>query len=211
VTEGEERKQRSETLLRARGIVINPHLPFVEDSTEALRRASDEVGDRIMALLIVASKGSGLDAASVNRVAQNLAPTLTPKERTFLDNPSPSQQEKGSFSWQVEAAWALLWALGYAEQLSWPTKTIDPAQALAPLAAQDRGAFLAGAVLKPLSEILDATDLIYRLHWATRDAHLKGKQAPAGLNGGVIVERHRALNWLIGYGDCDWDDVTTDT
>jgi len=27
----------------------------------------------------------------------------------------------------------------------------------------------------------------------------------------IIVERHRALNWLIRYMNQDWDDVTTDT
>ena len=28
---------------------------------------------------------------------------------------------------------------------------------------------------------------------------------------GVVMERHYALNWLIGYSDQEWDDVTTDT
>ena len=32
------------------------------------------------------------------------------------------------------------------------------------------------------------------------------------LHSGVVMERHHALNWLIGYSErADWDDVTTDT
>ena len=32
-----------------------------------------------------------------------------------------------------------------------------------------------------------------------------------GLNRGVVMERHYALNWLIGYAGRDWDEVSTDT
>lgn len=59
-------------------------------------------------------------------------------------------------------------------------------------------------------EILDEADLIYRLDWACVDARIKGNEAPASLNADVVVERHMALNWLIGYDD-DWDNVSTDT
>ena len=27
----------------------------------------------------------------------------------------------------------------------------------------------------------------------------------------VVIERHHALNWLIGYENQQWDDVSTDT
>ncbi len=61
------------------------------------------------------------------------------------------------------------------------------------------------------SEILDQADLILRFHWACREAQINGEQTPGGLNDDVVIERHRALNWLIRYMDRDWDDVTTDT
>ena len=38
-----------------------------------------------------------------------------------------------------------------------------------------------------------------------------GKPAPAGLNDDVAMERHHALNWLIGSMDQDWDDISLDT
>ena len=33
----------------------------------------------------------------------------------------------------------------------------------------------------------------------------------AGLEPGVVYERHYALNWLTKYGDVGWDNVPTDT
>ncbi|HEX6611164.1 MAG TPA: DUF4272 domain-containing protein [Hyphomicrobiaceae bacterium] len=50
---------------------------------------------------------------------------------------------------------------------------------------------------------------MYRYHWAVRDASINGRPSPADLDPGIVMERHHALNWLIGYIDAD--DVTTDT
>ena len=61
------------------------------------------------------------------------------------------------------------------------------------------------------SDILDKEDLIYRMHWATRQASLNNEEMPAGLENGVVNEWHHALNWLAYYDDVDWDDVSTDT
>jgi hypothetical protein len=44
-----------------------------------------------------------------------------------------------------------------------------------------------------------------------RQAELDEKAAPAKLEAGVVAERHYALNWLVRYGDADWDDVDTPT
>jgi hypothetical protein len=71
--------------------------------------------------------------------------------------------------------------------------------------------FIADAKLRDFSQILDQADLIYRYHWAVVDARVKQKPAPAGLEKGVVMERHYALNWLIGYMNQAWDDVSTDT
>jgi hypothetical protein len=76
----------------------------------------------------------------------------------------------------------------------------------------DAGAkdFIARAQLRSLDEILDANDYYYRLHWAVVELGLNGQESPAA-NEEIIVERHRALNWLIRYMNQEWDDVTTDT
>ena len=65
--------------------------------------------------------------------------------------------------------------------------------------------------LRSANDILNMSDLIYRYHWAIRQAKLDGAPEPAGLSGSVVSERHHALNWLTYYFDADWDDVSTDT
>jgi hypothetical protein len=70
---------------------------------------------------------------------------------------------------------------------------------------------MAKTTLRPIEDILDQADLIYRYRWALVDARVNDSEPPAGLDPGVALERHRALNWLIGYLGQDWDDVTTDT
>ena len=54
------------------------------------------------------------------------------------------------------------------------------------------------------------SDLLYRMHWATRQAGLDGKETPANLSDSIIYERHYAINWITYYEE-NWDDVTTDT
>lgn len=65
--------------------------------------------------------------------------------------------------------------------------------------------------LRSSHEILDEADLILRMHWAIVDARINNREVPGGLDGGVVYERHYALNWLIGYFDQPWDEVSTDT
>jgi predicted RNA methylase len=70
--------------------------------------------------------------------------------------------------------------------------------------------FIEKASLRAVSEILDASDMIYRIHWATRQSEIDKTEQPAGLIPSVVVERHLALNWLTYYEN-NWDDVTCDT
>lgn len=67
-----------------------------------------------------------------------------------------------------------------------------------------------GAKPRPIREILDQADLYYHLHWSAIELRLAGKESPQ-LNEEIILERHRALNWLIRYKGQDWDEVTADT
>ena len=40
------------------------------------------------------------------------------------------------------------------------------------------------------------------------DARVNGREAPASLEGGVVMERHYAFNWLIGGSDgAAWDEI----
>ena len=69
--------------------------------------------------------------------------------------------------------------------------------------------FVSGAVIRNTTEILDASDLIYRIHWAVRQAGIDDTEVQ-NINPDVVSEWHQAINWITFYED-NWDDITTDT
>lgn len=139
-----------------------------------------------------------------------LASAFTPEEQAFIDSDAPDDIDRIQFTWRYDCYWVLLWALGFVETLGRPSSMCDPAIAMRILRDLGRDQFMANAELRPPGDWLDEADLAYRYHWAVVDARLRG-EVVEGLDAGVVMERHYALNWLIGYGDQDWDDITTDT
>jgi hypothetical protein len=168
---------------------------------------------RTLCLLFVAAKGEGLGEELVERLLESyeLRPHLTPKELAFVLDNSPSQHDPIQFTWRHEAAWPLLWALGFVAELGKPVQVCDVEFAATTMAERTTSQFIEDSELRPIADILDQADLIYRYHWAVRNARIKGRHVPAALDPGVTQERHHALNWLIGYKDQAWDHVTTDT
>jgi hypothetical protein len=211
--EAQARKARSIAILKREKVPFIDHLPLIETEAEAKRRSTEEVADRAMALCIVAVKGEGLEQEKVERIVKKFAVTdaFSPEERKFVENPEPSQRDRVQFSWRYECYWVMLWALGFVDDLARPDKMCDVGKAVSLLIDLGREGFVAKAKLRPATEILDAADLIYRYHWATTEARVKNQEPPARLEPGVTQEWHHALDWLIGYSDQEWDDVTTDT
>jgi hypothetical protein len=219
--EAMQRKQRSEETLSAEGVPINASLPCIESEAEANIRTEEETALRAMALCLVAVKGEGLLQVSpeqVQSVVQRILSQfrvesyLSAEEREFVFGPTPHQQVAVQFSWRYEALWVLLWALGFIEKLNRPDTQCDVPKAVALIRGLGHEAIVQRSKLRAPAELLDAADLIYRYHWAVGEFHqLRGQEPPADLNPGVVMERHHALNWLIGYGGDDWDAVDTST
>lgn len=209
-----ERKLRSEEICKFEGVPVNPHLPIIEDESDVKPRTIEEVAWRAMALGIVSVKGEGLEQERVLEIVDqyNLQNSFTPKEKDFIHSENPSQSDCVQFSWRYESYWVLLWTLSYIEELGRPDQICDVPRAVQIMVdSQNDDNYIKNARLRNMSEILDAADLIYRYDWACVDARLDGKSAPAGLDANVVYERHYALNWLIGYLDQDWDEISTDT
>lgn len=211
------RRERSNARLRTAGIPVNANLPVIETQTEAALRSADAIVRRAIALVLVAVKGEGprggIDEVLVRNLvlrfeAQN---DFSPNEASFIGNPAPSDQERIQFVWRYEAVHPLLWAIGFVDRLGPADQIIDVQGTTAIFREMGRAGLIGGAKLRPAAEVLDEADFVYRAHWAVKDARVRGAQTPAGLDAGVVVERHRALNWLIGYMGQAWDDVSTDT
>jgi hypothetical protein len=199
--------------MRTQGVPVNEWLPVIESETEVAPRSKEEVAMRAAATLVVALKGEGLGQVHVDDIVRDyrLAGWLTPEEKRFIDNPATTEGERNTHVWRYEAANVLLWALGYVATLDAPRTGCDPSKLAVLLKENPREQFIAKARLRPMSEILDQADLIYRYRWALDDARIKQQPAPAGLVDDVAMERHHALNWLTRYADQAWDDISLDT
>jgi hypothetical protein len=188
-------------------------LPVIEREAETKLRTKDAVVDRAIALMIVAVKGEGLEQPKVEKIRGLFTADgyFSPKEEAFIQSPSPSQHDRVQFVWRYECLGVMHWALGYADKLHKPSQIVDAGKMVALLKDAGPEKFRSEARLRGASEILDEADLIYRYDWACVNARATGAAPPAGIDCEIVLERHRALNWLIGYQGQAWDDVSTDT
>ena len=207
-----ERKRRSEAAVKALGLPVLEGLPVVEDDAKITPRTTEEVAARCIATTLTGVKGETNDQHLVNKLVADFSAesAFSPEERAFIKASSPSKPVLVEFSWRYECTHVFLWALSFEPALNPPDKQADVAKEFGIIRDKGRAAFIRDAHLPSMKELLDLNDLYYRLNWAAVDLRLKGHPSPKA-NEEIIVERHRALNWLIRYMNQDWDDVTTDT
>ena len=130
------------------------------------------------------------------------------EEKNYLSSPSYGNQAQINASWRLEALYLLVWAVGLVPTLPFPTEQASVNEFIDSLPRSDEAPdnFISSLKLRPISEIMDASDLTYRLHWAVRQ-----HGASLDIDGGVVQERHHAINWLTNYDGEKWDWVATDT
>jgi hypothetical protein len=225
------RAARSFDVLRCRAVPVYPWPLFITDDEQVVAQPAQDTMRRVAVLWAVKLRADGYTQDEVLGLIEqeNLWDIVSARERTFLEKESPTAEDCEDFTWRLESIWALLWALGYVEQLDWPSRQCDVPAVIEIFGKLDADAeFITAATLRPVAELLDARDLIMRIHWAIRDAYLHRQQMiPEDLNWsgeselvhlseceGVIVveERHRALSWLLDADEAqDWDHVDTST
>jgi hypothetical protein len=210
----EQRAQKTEQFLTELGIPVNSWLPMIEDENEARLRSSVEIAKRILVLAYLVCLA--YDECKQSQILEyfesyELIDAVSDQETHLLRKENLDKKDKINLTWRSEAIWLMLWAIKKVDKLELPIETCDIPSLLKELPKQweDPNIFFAMSSLRPVSEILDMADLIYRLHWASRDAYLNKKDPPAKLNEGIIEERHYAINWITCLEE--WDDITTDT
>ncbi|MBL0726269.1 DUF4272 domain-containing protein [Piscinibacter sp. HJYY11] len=213
----ELRKSNSDQRLRQLAIAVNEHLPLIESEDETDLRSKDELLKRLIALWAVvgASMLRGQDFFRSYIKSQNVESWLSQEEQEFLFSESPSEQQYTRFSWRLEALFFLAWCGGLIERIDIPPteSSVDSILHLFPHKENETPMQLEAAIrLRSKEEILDWADLLYRLHWAVRDARLTGKPSPPNVLAGSVQEWHQAVNWMTNYEqEDDWDNVATDT
>lgn len=209
------RKQRSLAILKKNNIPCGEDLPVIASRAEARIRSGRHLAERAVCCLL--SVQYAIDLLNDDEVEESaeffhglleswgLSNKLTKTEQAlFAGQLDPEILE--AFPWRYEAFWVLFWALGCADELSLPRdcRNGDEAQIVSQYDGFED--FLAEVRPRPADDILDQADLTYRLDQACLEADLAGREAPAGLNPDVVMERLMAFNWLIGSDD-DWDNA----
>lgn len=218
-----ERRMRSLDVLAENGIYVPAWYPAVEASANITCPSLEEMSRRAIALMGVCiysecMHGDKPDFEGGQNFLMdfidnyNSQDYFSPREWKFIHDTAPDKKEANAFTWQYESLYVMAWALGLVEELEFPDHTCDVPLVVNALRKCDSISKLL-AKSKPRSprELLDACDLTSCLHWACVSVRRHGLSEPAGMNTGVVIERHKALNWLTGFGNgASWDEVKAD-
>ncbi len=212
----QERKAKSEEYLRTFGVDIDEHLPLIESEEEARIRTPQEIAKRAICLTAVTSCAYGDDKAFLIEYLniKSCYQHLTNLEKIFFNSKKSSRLDEIKYSWQIESLRILLWSIGYANIEPLTFSKCDAYKQVynnCSSAANDGTSFINNAKLLSKVDILELSDIIYRAHWAVRQNSIDGSTKIGQLDPGVVLEYHRAINWVTRYEDLDWDNVTTDT
>ncbi|MBX3443950.1 MAG: DUF4272 domain-containing protein [Planctomyces sp.] len=196
------------TFAKALGFPVNPALPLLDASPVV--RTSDDVVDRLLAMECAAACASGIDhptaVAWLDR--ERKTDLSTSAERQYLNS---RIGQSLPFLLQVEAMWALAWSIQCVPGLDF-AKPCDADFVLRlPDLKGGRSSqpFRGRGEMRPASQVVSACDLAYCLHWGIRDSQYRGEKSPGAVDPYVIVERRRALEWLLT--DEPWEDISLDT
>lgn len=195
-----ERKQRTEARLQRLRVKINPALPPLNDSLTP--RPAQEVAARALALtgIVKVVNGDPLKPVIKSLKTLNVWDSTTAYERYVFEAEELEEDEEDALSWQTEALWVLLWALGKVALTPYPDTLCDLTNArhlLVDDKANLTGTLLESPALRPTDELLDQLDLLYRLYGLAAECFDKEIPMPANLNPQVIAERYHALQWLM--------------
>ena len=190
------------------GVLINRALPLVEAPLQL--KSCDEIFRRLMCLHVTAACAYGFNRKNAREwlVQEDITATLTNTESAFINDGFGNTEQ---FKAQIEGMWALFWALGLIPNMNFSESCDVNFVSLLPNLKILQPASLIKAKVKcrSLDEIIEACDLAYCLHWGVQEAKVTGKTLPNGINSFVIMERRKALEWLISSDD--WDNVSLDT
>lgn len=224
-----ERFTRSAAILDARRIPRFKGPLYTSDDAEVTPRSSQDTARRALVLWAIALRADGMpQEEALDMLDQrNLWPHVSPSEARYVRNPRPDSGETASLVWRLEAVWVLAWALGRIGELGWPASMCDvPGLVDVMKPVEEDLNFIETARLRPTADLLGAQDLTMRLHWTIRDAWLNHRLIRSDLDWtagppdvpptqsaavGVIEQRHKTLNWLLRFGNADWDNVDTPT
>jgi hypothetical protein len=202
----------TEIWAKSLGLSVKATPPTIEDYSKRCPRSSRQIAVRALILQGVVAVASEVDPEPIMEWfhKQRLWRNVTPEEKAFLNDLSPTKDQRNKFGWHQEAEWTLLWVIGKVESLGLPTRECDTRRMvdeIIPPLGSEIADFLATARVREPGVLLAEDDRTYNMWCYAQKARRKG-ELPTDLNWSVLYERRYAFEWLDGMQD--WDDVTCD-
>ncbi len=201
-------KQNSMSTLAEYGLEVPDTLPEIESLSELSPQSSTACARRAIVLGYMVGFGfkanpqalkDSLDSFGLWESCSEYEKGLFQRELT--------QQEVVNCTWLTECIQAFAWAFQLAD-LNHFQHCDDDLSSRFPKPFHDPSSFITEIQLRPIEELFRMADLHYRMHWIAREARLHGQ--PCQLHEGIIAERRKALDWIIGVED-NWDEMPMDT
>lgn len=209
-----QRKKETEKFLKSINVPFIEHLPMIEEENEARIRKPNEIAERILILTYLNYVAEEPDAKIevIDFLKSNgLWDKVSPEEKILFDSKELTQQEHINISWRSEAIWVLLWTINKVDKIELPIEQVEIMEIISrmPEFMVEPTEYISSATIRSTTEILDFSDLIYRIHWATRNAELNNEKS-LEFHPSIVMEQHYAINWVTYYAD-EWDEITLDT
>lgn len=203
-----ERKLNSEKRLVSLGIVLTENLPPIENDDVNFKSAQ-HIAKRILILSYlncVAFDPSLQQEVMMFLIRERLWDEASEQEKALFHKPRLSEDEAALIQWRSESIWLMLWAINKVDTMALPTKTVNIEEIfpLLPGFFESTNDFIDNATTRDHAEILDESDLTFRMNWAIHEASSRDQTIP-GIEPFVAYERYVSLNWITGVVD-QWQD-----
>ena len=217
----EERRKKTIEKLREQGVMVNEHFSLLESVEEVTFKSEDEIMKRIIAaftaIQVACSINNGENyEESVNimldvmKKCKGNESDFLDKERRIMEN-NFSKQDVIDVAWTYECVFMLLWAVGYkADKYDLDASNICNVDMVIYEIKNIMNDIACKPKLIKKEKIMDALDLFYCYHWACVEKQIHPETPIGNLNHSVVVERRRALEWLIS-DEADWFDIQLHT
>ncbi len=204
----EKLRDRNNSYLLSVGIKTNSNLPLIEEVEEVQPRTAQDVAGRLssIAYVIGMAFGAKQDDLIYYLNKYSLWRYVSHYEKSLLESDKISEQDRINMEWLSESAQALAWAL-YLVDLDHFKHCDDDLATKIPYKKNPTD-FISSSNLRPIEEIQEQSDLLYRMHWYAKHCRLEGKECV--ISESIILKRRKAIDWVYGV-EQEWDEVQLDT
>jgi len=200
------RKLRSEAILASHGLPVTGELACFAPASRLRPRSPAEAINRAAAVSCISHRAQleQLGDLDLFMKEEGIFHFLTDDEkRYYFSPPEPDAPHNAPYTWRIESAHALYWALNHFVRLGYPDAPTDPKTLYHLFFVRGLAEFEAASRLRLPVEILDAADLYFRLLAVCRQRTGEEEGAIGMLAYPIVYERYVALCWLLGKGE--WD------